>query len=109
VRLIGVEVSVGIQALWMTSSIRIALVAAAICVDFGLGLLLVTRLSGEASEGTYFAVKASIVLTAVWVPFYLWSWRRFRSAFLPVVFFPNPFFALALVLMLACFTGGGCL
>jgi len=92
----------------MTSFAGIVLVASAICADFGLGLLLVTRLAGETPKGTYFAVKASIVLTVVWVPFYLWSWKRFRSAFLPIIFFPNPYFALFVVLMLACFTGGGC-
>jgi len=97
-----------VRLILMTSSTRIVLVAAAICADFGLGLLLVTRLSGETSEGTYFAVKASVLLNVVWVPLYLWSWKRFRSAFIPIIFFPNPFIALALVLMLACFTGGGC-
>ena len=92
----------------MTSSTRIVLVAAAICADFGIGLLFVTRLSGQTLAATYFAVKASIVLAVVWVPLYLWSWKRFRSSFIPIVFFPNPLFALLLVLMLACFTGGGC-
>lgn len=89
------------------------LVAGAIVADFGIGLLLVTRLSDSTSDiifqNTLFAAKASIVLSVVWVPFYLWSRKRFNSDFLPIIFFPNPYFALILVLILAGFMGGGSL
>lgn len=87
---------------------RIALVAAAIGANFGLGLLGVTGISGNTYEGTIFAVKASAVLTLLWIPFYAWMWKRYQTVFLPIILFPNPYFAVVALVMTACFTGGGC-
>ena len=88
---------------------KIGLVLAAIGADFGLGWLLTWWVGGRAVGLSHFSIWVSGGLAVLWAPFYWFCWRRFQTAFWPILLFPNPFVAFCSVLTLACATGGGCL
>ncbi len=96
----------------MKSPTRNPWVLWAIGGNFGVGLLLVVGILGWQNDTTYLITFASIVASVLWAAFYIWASKRFQSAFLPILLFPNPFIILmgfVLVFGLICFNGGGCL